>query len=155
MFTFLMFHKTSKRASTLSNFYNVLSFVPLFSLFPSLLCPFFLSISRSVERAARRVTVIALTLDDIFVDYIYSRRNPHRCSVATYRRMTSTSSLVLATRRPLSTRSCTEALSTDSVPWKRSARTRELSRNVWWCYCSFHYRCYTLVDRKVRSKPRQ
>lgn len=36
MFTLLRFHKTSKRASTLSNFYNVLSFVHLFFLFLSL-----------------------------------------------------------------------------------------------------------------------
>lgn len=104
--SFLTFHKTSKRAApTLSNFYNVPSLAHFFLFFL-----FFCSLSYSL--LPHCINVIACLLDDVFVDYIYSRRNPRRCSVAIYRRTTSTSSLVLATRRPPSMRSCTEMLST-------------------------------------------
>lgn len=96
-----------------------------FSLFPS---------SSSIAQASNIrvvITVIARSLDDMFVDYIYRRRNPRRCSVAIYRWTTSTSSLVPATKRPPSTRSYTyetyitpcERLSTGhSMETERSSR---------------------------------
>lgn len=82
MFTLLMFHKTSKRASTLSNFYNVLSFVHLFFLFLSLSL---LLLSCRHQRAMRCVTVIALTRRRICRLYLQSKESSSvlSCDVST------------------------------------------------------------------------
>lgn len=82
MFTLLMFHKTSKRASTLSNFYNVLSFVQLFFPFLSLSL---LRLACLHQRVTQCITVIALTRRRICRLYLQSKESSSvlSCDVST------------------------------------------------------------------------
>lgn len=79
----------------------------LFLCLSSLCCFFSFSLFAQASSTRVVITVIARSLDDMFVDYIYRRRNPRRCSVAIYRWTTSTSSLVPATKKPPSMKSYT------------------------------------------------
>lgn len=80
-----MFHKTSKRAPTFSNFYNVLSFMLLFFFFflsLLLLLSLYLFLH---QRAARCVTVIGLTRRHICRLYLQSKESSSvlSCDVST------------------------------------------------------------------------
>lgn len=148
MFTALTFHKTEQTPRSRIFTTLCLARPPPLSppspylcasrLFPSFSFP-------SLSLSEQTLFLLSHHSFDVFVDYIYSRKNLRPCSAAIYLWTTSTLSLARVTKRPPSMRSYTESPSFDhgrsEVPSSEGRQSRKQYR-----YCSCY--CYSLSCRR-------
>lgn len=151
----MTFHKTTLPIPEFLQYF-VSFFFHLFSRF------LFFSLFLLLHKQRVVITVIVCSLGDMFVDYIYRRRNPRPCLVAIYRRMTNISLLVPVTRKPPFTKSYTyETYEVERLSIGHSMETERsptiLSALDGWRYDGWcdtvvgslcYHCCYSLVDKK-------